>query len=126
MPHAQGLVTSVAYAADGCRLAAGSAGGAVLLWERPGPPAAANLGPLTGSVSVTARAPGEGTVAYAHAAGVAALAFHPAGCQLASAAGAELVLWSPRDRAVSRHKARPRVSVHQCVRLYSRMRSWAL
>jgi len=39
---------------------------------------------------------------------VAAVAFSPAGAPLASAAGAELALWSPRGRGAARHKARAR------------------
>jgi WD40 repeat protein len=103
----QAAVASVSYAADGRSLASGSADGAVIVWGRPGAPPALPAGPWPGSGSAPQDLlAGQGTVAHTHAAAVAAVAFSPAGAPLASAAGAELALWSPRGRVAARHKVR--------------------
>lgn len=99
-------------------MAAGCAGGAVLVWEAC-PPGRASLGapprhrtPLN---PVAALAAGESAVACAHAAAVAALAFDAAGRLLASAAGAELALSAQRGQAATRLKARlPRCHEQMC------------
>ena len=90
-------------------MAAGCAGGAVLAWEACSS-GRASLGaaPLRRSPlnPAAALAAGEGAVAWAHAAAVAALAFDAAGRLLASAAGAELALSAQRGQAATRLKAR--------------------
>lgn len=105
----QGAVTCLAYAANGSRMAASCAGGAVLVWEAC-PPSRASLGAAprhrTPLNPTAALASGESAVAYTHAAAVAALAFDAAGRLLASAAGAELALSAQRGQAATRLKAR--------------------
>ncbi len=105
----QAAVAGVSYAADGRSLASGSADGVVMLWGWPGaaPPVVPRPWPGPGGAPQGLLA-GEGAVVHTHAAAVAAVAFSPAGAPLASAAGAELALWSPRGRGAARHKARAR------------------
>ena len=83
----RGAVYCVAYAWDGRRFASGGADKAVIVW--------------------TSR--GEGVLRYAHGDAIQTLAYNPATHQLASGTASDLGLWSPEQKAVTKHRVAARV-----------------
>ncbi|KIZ06021.1 hypothetical protein MNEG_1945 [Monoraphidium neglectum] len=83
----QGLVYCVAYAWNGKRFASGGADKTVIIWTSKG----------------------EGILKYTHGDSIQALAYNPATQQLASGTAGDLGLWSPEQKAVTKHKVQSKI-----------------
>ena len=80
-------VYAVSYSKDGKRFASGGADKTVIIW--------------------TSKA--EGLLKYSHGDSIQCLEYNPVSSQLASATATEFGLWSPEQKAVSKHKVSGKV-----------------